>query len=197
MDKNRETRSIKGKLDETRKVSLFSRGFEFHWERERGRSTEKDVEEEVLEVWEIGRESWWWKGWSRREWIRGGEIFGEEMRNFSKRFLFVRAAVSCRPAGWNRAENYVLNWLGRRKEREKRRKGWGGEYRTTVACFRRLTVAPWFHLAGIEAIRSSPSKLWEKYLQRGGKGMEFLPQFFSRNRANFCVEQIILSFWKT
>lgn len=27
------------------------------------------------------------------------EIFGEEMRNFSKRFLFVRAAVSCRPAG--------------------------------------------------------------------------------------------------
>lgn len=187
VDKNRETRPIKGKLDETSKVSL--RFPFFAWiqgelrERERtlygegwrgGRWSEKTSSREVGS--EIGRESWCGRGGrgasgSAEERI---EIFGEEMETFpnGSRFLFVRAAVSCRPAGWNRAENYVLNWG----------KEWGREYRTTVAPL--CASAGWRRCLiplGIEVIRSSPPKLWKKYSEG------FRPNFFrpvSRNRAS-------------
>lgn len=94
MDKNRETRSIKGKLDETRKVSLDfpffpvdSRRIPLR-ERERKREEEGDRKRRRVakgEVGsEIGRESWRGRGGrgasgSAEERI---EIFGEEMETF-------------------------------------------------------------------------------------------------------------------
>lgn len=124
-------------------------------------------------------------------------------RGDEKLFQTVPVCTSGRflSSGWMKSRGklcFKLAWSQKRKGEKKEGMGRGiSNDCCSVACFRRLTVAPRFHLAGIEAIRSSPSKLWKKYLERGGKGMEFLPQFFSRNRANFCVEQIILSFWKT
>lgn len=116
-----------------------------------------------------------WKGWSRREWVRGRE--DRDIRrgdgNFSKRFP-VPVCTSGRflSSGWMKSRGKLRFKLG---------KG-GREYRTTVAPL--CASAGWRRCLiplGIEVIRSSPPKLWKKYSEG------FRPNFFrpvSRNRAS-------------
>lgn len=146
VDKNRETRPIKGKLDETSKVSL--RFPFFAWIQ--GELREREVVRRRMEGRKvIGRdvEPWsWignrerklvWKGWSRREWVRGRE--DRDIRrgdgNFSKRFP-VPVCTSGRflSSGWIKSRGKLRFKLG---------KGVGKGISNdccSVVCFRRLTA---------------------------------------------------------